>query len=70
MFSTRGTLIRKLDVVTSAKSRSNVVREYATGKHLRVSKWMQESIDETYDVGLVVSFGHLIPASVIDIFPL
>jgi methionyl-tRNA formyltransferase len=45
------------------------VRSYAQDAGLRLHEWPLPLMPGTYDVGVVVSFGHLIPKRVIDFFP-
>ncbi|XP_070536275.1 methionyl-tRNA formyltransferase, mitochondrial-like isoform X2 [Ptychodera flava] len=45
------------------------VQRYATDHNLPVSPWTDIDWSSGYDVGVVVSFGHLIPARVINRFP-
>uniref|UniRef100_A0A1B0GGA4 methionyl-tRNA formyltransferase n=1 Tax=Glossina morsitans morsitans TaxID=37546 RepID=A0A1B0GGA4_GLOMM len=60
-----------LGVVTSFKNPANCVREYAQQHNLLLYKWPVSPSDcMLYDIGIVVSFGHLIPTSVIQAFPL
>ncbi|XP_030376372.1 methionyl-tRNA formyltransferase, mitochondrial [Scaptodrosophila lebanonensis] len=60
-----------LGVVTSFKNPANCVRSYAEREHLPLQHWPITSADcAGYDLGVVVSFGHLIPASIINAFPL
>jgi len=59
-----------LGVVTSFKSPANCVRSYAEKEKLPLQKWpIEPSECSKYDLGVVVSFGHLIPASIINGFP-
>ncbi|XP_016950791.1 methionyl-tRNA formyltransferase, mitochondrial [Drosophila biarmipes] len=60
----------RLGVVTSFKSPANCVRSYAEKEKLPLQKWpIEPSECSKYDLGVVVSFGHLIPASIINGFP-
>ncbi|XP_075145298.1 methionyl-tRNA formyltransferase, mitochondrial isoform X2 [Haematobia irritans] len=60
-----------LGVVSSFKSPANCVRLYAEQQKLPLYKW-PVSVEQcrTYDLGVVVSFGHLIPTNIINSFPL
>lgn len=65
----------KLAIVTSFKARNNPVKVYAYKNQLECHDWIdfkRESsvICRDYDLGLVVSFGHLIPESIIREFRL
>ncbi|XP_069690111.1 methionyl-tRNA formyltransferase, mitochondrial [Periplaneta americana] len=63
-------LIRRLAVVTSLKAKKNPVRDFAIANELTVFRWPYHPIPGEYDIGLVASFGHLIPERVIESFPL
>lgn len=63
--------IAALDVVT--RGDSNPIRKYAKFSQLTCYKWpiTADVVKEhNYDVGVVVSFGHMIPEDVINAFPL
>lgn len=63
--------VRKLAVVTSFKSSSNPVKKYANAEKLDCFDWpISDDVCKAYDLGVVVSFGHLIPESIISSFPL
>lgn len=51
-------------------SKPNPVRNFATKNALFVHNWPLNIIKKDFDVGLVVSFGHLIPEDIINSFPL
>lgn len=60
-----------MDVVT--RGDSNPVAKYAKSHQLSTFKWpiTGDVVKEhNYDVGVVVSFGHMIPEDVINAFPL
>ncbi|KAH8295329.1 hypothetical protein KR018_009985 [Drosophila ironensis] len=60
----------RLGVVTSFKSPANCVRSYAEQQGLPLQRWPLDPVQcSGYDVGVVVSFGHLIPAQIIHAFP-
>ncbi|XP_017072883.2 LOW QUALITY PROTEIN: methionyl-tRNA formyltransferase, mitochondrial [Drosophila eugracilis] len=60
----------RLGVVTSFKSPANCVRSYAEKEKLPLKKWPIEPSDcSQFDLGVVVSFGHMIPANIINGFP-
>ncbi|XP_070503323.1 methionyl-tRNA formyltransferase, mitochondrial [Chironomus tepperi] len=65
-------LISRLEVVTSLKSIKNPVKQYALENQLKVHNWEDVKKDHrichSFDFGLVVSFGHLIPEYVINSF--
>lgn len=58
-------------MVTSFKSPANCIRLYAEQQKIPLYKW-PIAADEcrTYNLGVVVSFGHMIPAHIIRAFPL
>ncbi|XP_017143894.1 methionyl-tRNA formyltransferase, mitochondrial isoform X1 [Drosophila miranda] len=59
-----------LGVVTSFKSPANCVRTYAEREKLPLQRWpITEDQCTDYDLGVVVSFGHMIPAQIINAFP-
>ncbi|XP_022223551.2 methionyl-tRNA formyltransferase, mitochondrial [Drosophila obscura] len=61
---------QNLGVVTSFKSPSNCVRSYAEREKLPLQRWpITETECADYDLGVVVSFGHMIPAHIINAFP-
>ena len=45
------------------------VNHYARDQGLQVYHWPIPAVENLYDVGVVVSFGHLIPQKVISMFP-
>uniref|UniRef100_W8B9J2 Methionyl-tRNA formyltransferase, mitochondrial n=1 Tax=Ceratitis capitata TaxID=7213 RepID=W8B9J2_CERCA len=62
--------INALGVVTSFKNPANCVRNYAEQKGLILHRWpVTPEACEGYDLGVVVSFGHLIPEKIIKAFP-
>lgn len=66
-----GDLIRRLDVVSVLLKKSTpAVRRYCQKEGLEVIDWPVVVPQGVYDIGIVVSFGHLIPASVISAFPM
>lgn len=70
-FSRKSTpAIRNIDVVTA--SHQNVVTKYAAEHGLRHSHKISADCirREKYDLGVVVSYGYLLPADVISAFPL
>lgn len=69
-FSRKKALLSKLEVVTTVKGKANAVKLYADKENLKLHKWPPSIGVEEFDVGIVVSFGHLIPKNIIDQFPL
>jgi len=73
--SRTGTIIETLDVSTTFNEESikkNPVYELAKSEKLTLFKWPPRCDDLAgrYDVGVVVSFGHLISKDIIESFPL
>uniref|UniRef100_A0A0A9WJL9 methionyl-tRNA formyltransferase n=1 Tax=Lygus hesperus TaxID=30085 RepID=A0A0A9WJL9_LYGHE len=64
-----GTLISALGVVTGKRT---IVRSFSEREKLEIHEWPLEasSIRDKYHIGLVVSFGHMIPKDVLEAFPL
>jgi methionyl-tRNA formyltransferase len=57
--------------VTSYKATVNPVRDYAASENLRLHKWTPNfAPPENFNLGLVVSFGHLLPRKLIESFGL
>lgn len=66
------TIISKLDVVTTSKGNGVNVRCFAKEEKLDLYDWPVDKtkLDGAYDIGVVVSFGRLIPEEIINCFPL
>lgn len=66
------TLISKLDVITTSKGNGTDIRSYAVEEKLDIYDWpvSKTLLDGKYDIGVVVSFGRLIPEETIKCFPL
>lgn len=63
--------VSKLDIVT--RGDSNLITKFAKSNQLECYKWPIAADvvkEKNYDVGVVVSFGHMIPEDVIVAFPL
>lgn len=64
----------RIEVVTSFKATNNPIKEFAEKTRLPTHDWKEFSKDGNYqlckefDIGLVVSFGHLIPENIINSF--
>lgn len=56
--STKKRIIRELHVVSG---KGSLVSQFAQQHGLELSLWSHRCLSRTFDVGLVVSFGHLIP---------
>lgn len=70
------TFINRLDVCTNSaldwNKNHNPVYEFAQKENLNLYEWPLEDdkFIDCYDVGIVVSFGYLIPEKIIDALPL
>lgn len=62
--------MKQLAVVTSLKTKKNPVRDFAVETELSTFSWPCHAFPGDFDVGLVSSFGHLLPECVIESFPL
>ncbi|KAK6184660.1 hypothetical protein SNE40_007091 [Patella caerulea] len=60
-------LVNKLEVVCNPGQ--STIRQYAVQFHLKIHDWPVNIKKGKYDVGVLASFGRLIPASVINSFP-
>lgn len=66
--------LSRLEVVTSFKAKNNPVKAFAEKNGIKVYDWpaLLEGENFTlcrqFDLGLVVSFGHLIPEEIINSF--
>ncbi|CAH1789810.1 unnamed protein product [Owenia fusiformis] len=60
-------LVESIEVVTINKKCA--VRDYAEQENLKIYPWPSPVMMEKYDVGVVASFGHLIPGKIIRMFP-
>ncbi|XP_044742867.1 methionyl-tRNA formyltransferase, mitochondrial [Chrysoperla carnea] len=65
-----GSVINQLEVVTSVKNKANPVQRYAVSNKIQFHNWPCGNVDQKFDIGVVVSFGKLIPKSIIHEFPL
>lgn len=68
-FSIKGYLLSNLEIVTTIKKQANPIQNFATENKLILHKWPHTVPCNKYNVGVVVSFGHLIPENVINAFP-
>ncbi|XP_059620898.1 methionyl-tRNA formyltransferase, mitochondrial [Phlebotomus argentipes] len=68
----RKSFVQKLCVVTQVKLQANPVRNFAERENLEVFPWPvnEQEISGQFDIGVVVSFGHLLGTSLIKSFPL
>nr|CAI5838675.1 unnamed protein product [Callosobruchus analis] len=65
-----GTLLKKLEIVTTTSEKGNPVQKYAKEQRLIIHSWPLKNYPiGTFDLGVVVSFGHLMPENVINSFP-
>lgn len=60
-------VVESLEVVANKEKRE--VRRYSEEKGLKIYDWPIQAIPNKYDVGVLVSFGHLIPDDIIHMFP-
>ncbi|XP_053678188.1 methionyl-tRNA formyltransferase, mitochondrial [Anopheles nili] len=62
--------VQTLEVVTSFKAAKNPVKQYSRSEGIPMHDWalFPKDINNTFDLGVVVSFGHLIPESLINSF--
>ncbi|XP_076038681.1 methionyl-tRNA formyltransferase, mitochondrial isoform X1 [Oratosquilla oratoria] len=66
-----GNLIQRLDVVTvRLKKIKPAVSSYCEKQGLNLELWPVQVPHGKYDLGVVVSFGHLLPQAIIEAFPL
>lgn len=72
LFRRTQTIISKLDVVTTVAGSGVNVRNFSKGEKLNLYDWpvSKKQIIDNYDIGVVVSFGRLIPEEIIKCFPL
>jgi len=66
------TIISKVDVVTTSIGSGINVKNFAKEEKLDIYDWPVNTklLDGKYDIGVVVSFGRLIPEKIIKCFPL
>ncbi|KAI4459060.1 methionyl-trna formyltransferase [Holotrichia oblita] len=62
-------IISKLEVVTTIKNKPNAIYKFASKEKLKIHPWPIIPMDG-FHIGLVVSFGYLIPQNIINSFPL
>lgn len=69
VFRRTGTLLSDLTIVALPGS---AVRKFAQFEKLPILEWpcKHETIKDKFDLGVVVSFGHLIPKTTIQAIPL
>ncbi|KAL4217530.1 hypothetical protein ACF0H5_023979 [Mactra antiquata] len=65
--TTSGSLVESLDVVTLPQK--HAVYRFAQDVNLPIQEWPIKVENNKYDVGILVSFGHLIPDRIIHMFP-
>ncbi|XP_066589673.1 methionyl-tRNA formyltransferase, mitochondrial isoform X2 [Prorops nasuta] len=61
--------IKKLEVVVLPTAIENSVKKYAEKYNIKTHTWPLKSQPSNFDLGVVVSFGRLIPTSIIQSFP-
>ncbi|KAK4881527.1 hypothetical protein RN001_004846 [Aquatica leii] len=65
----RGSLINQLEVVTAQKVKISPVMKYAAKENLVIHSWpVNPSECKRFHIGIVVSFGYLIPENIIQSF--
>ncbi|XP_050099071.1 methionyl-tRNA formyltransferase, mitochondrial isoform X2 [Anopheles aquasalis] len=64
----QGRTVSRLEVVTSFKAAKNPVKQYSLTEGIPVSDWQSYRPNENFDLGVVVSFGHLIQEEMISSF--
>lgn len=60
----------RLEVVTTLQNKKHEVRDYAMENGIVMRTWPVTFDIEGFHIGIVVSFGHLIPKKIINSFPL
>ncbi|XP_035787604.1 methionyl-tRNA formyltransferase, mitochondrial-like [Anopheles albimanus] len=64
----QGRTVGGLEVVTSFKAAKNPVKQFSVMEGIPVSDWQTYRPNENFDLGVVVSFGHLIQEEIINSF--
>ncbi|XP_076379067.1 methionyl-tRNA formyltransferase, mitochondrial [Megalopta genalis] len=62
-------LVQRLEVVTVNTTTQNDVIKYAKEKGITINYWPLDTGVYNFHVGIIVSFGHLIPSKIINSFP-
>ncbi|KAJ8667178.1 hypothetical protein QAD02_008840 [Eretmocerus hayati] len=62
--------LRKLEVVTAYKGEKNSLLKYVRSNGIVIHPWPPEVGTGQFEIGVVVSFGYLIPSRIIELFPL
>lgn len=70
IFSKTKQIIQRLEVVTSIKDQTNPVTRFAQENHIPIKRWPLDEKISDFHIGIVASFGHLIPSNIIESFPL
>ncbi|XP_076656274.1 methionyl-tRNA formyltransferase, mitochondrial isoform X1 [Halictus rubicundus] len=63
-------IVQCLEVVTLKTAKENAVINIAKEKELTIHYWPLDKAIYNFHIGIVVSFGHLIPSKIINSFPL
>lgn len=63
-------LLRSLEVVCSYNGYENVIIKFCKDHKIKIHSWPINFSLSNFDIGVVVSFGHLIPSWIINTFPL
>ncbi|CAF0925987.1 unnamed protein product, partial [Didymodactylos carnosus] len=67
--TTSGKKINRLEIVTSS-SQKNMVQHCAIKHNINTHLWPNIDLLKGFDIGILASFGHLLPRKVIEAFPL
>ncbi|XP_023029566.2 methionyl-tRNA formyltransferase, mitochondrial [Leptinotarsa decemlineata] len=67
--SVRGVLVNKLEIASLSQGSHNTVWNYAEKENMLVHNWPVSIENGSFHLGVVVSFGKLIPESIINKFP-
>ncbi|KAH0554881.1 methionyl-tRNA formyltransferase, mitochondrial [Cotesia glomerata] len=63
-------LISRLEIVCSYKGDENGIIKFSREHKIKLHSWPVSFSLSNFDIGVIVSFGHLIPAWIINAFPL
>lgn len=63
-------MIRHLEVVTLSSNEDSVINKYAKDNNLKLHIYPCDVQENKFDIGVVTSFGRLIPENIINAFPL
>lgn len=64
-------MISRLDLVTTNSKNKSEILKYAEAENIQTIKWPLDHLNTAeYDLGLIVAFGHLIKADLLNKFPM